>query len=69
MKEEGNYNSIQDFNNMLFIDMNEVGTFRDFYNKLRSLTHEPYSNAYIKDENGEVLYLKIVISTDRNQDK
>jgi len=59
MLEEGNYNSIQDFKDMLEIDLDRVGTFREFYNLLRSLTHEPYSNAFIIDDSGSKIKLKL----------
>lgn len=49
---EGNYNSIGDFRDLCEIDMEKVGTFREFYNLVRSLTHPPYSNAYFIDGNG-----------------
>ncbi|NAO20317.1 dTDP-4-amino-4,6-dideoxyglucose formyltransferase [Vibrio cholerae] len=62
MVHEGNYNSISDFNELCKIDMNKGGTFREFYNLLRSLQHEPYSNAYFFDDNGDKVYIEIKIT-------
>ena len=61
---EGNYNSIRDFKDMLQIDLDYTGTFREFYNLLRSLTHEPYSNAYIVDEDGKKIRIKVKLDVE-----
>ncbi|PMH39145.1 hypothetical protein BCU69_19165 [Vibrio cyclitrophicus] len=58
---EGNYNSIDDFKRLCQIDLNQIGTFKDFYNLLRSLQHEPYSNAFFIDEQGKKIFLKLDI--------
>lgn len=61
MSCEGNYNSIDDFKKLCQIDLNQTGTFKDFYNLLRSLQHEPYSNAFFIDEQGKKVFLKLDI--------
>jgi methionyl-tRNA formyltransferase len=45
----GNYNSLQDFKRLCNIDGKQVGTFREFYNLLRALSHGDYKNAHIGD--------------------
>jgi methionyl-tRNA formyltransferase len=61
MKSEGNYNSIQDFKSMCNIDLEREGTFLEFYNLMRSLSHGEYKNAYIFDEQGDKVFLSINI--------
>lgn len=61
MDNEGNYNSIQDFKNMNYIDLERKGTFLEFYNLLRSLTHGDYKNGYILSNNGEKLFISLNI--------
>jgi dTDP-4-amino-4,6-dideoxyglucose formyltransferase len=51
-----------DFHNICQIDLNEIGSFKKFYNLLRGLSHEPYNNAYIINEKGEKIYLKLQIN-------
>lgn len=58
---EGNYNSIDDFRKLCEINMDKYGTFREFYNLIRSLTHPPYSNAYFIDEKGRKIKFEIDI--------
>lgn len=61
MDNEGNYNSIQDFKDLCQIDMSKKGTFKEFYDLIRSLTHDPYSNAFFYDKNGDKVYISINI--------
>lgn len=65
MPNEGNYNSINDFRDMLEIDLDRVGSFREFFNLLRSLTHEPYMNAYFYDNEGEKYFIGIDIRKEK----
>lgn len=65
MSSVGNYNGIKDFNEICHIDMNKQGTFRDFYNLLRSLTHDPYNNAYFYDCNGNKVFMSLNIEVEK----
>jgi dTDP-4-amino-4,6-dideoxyglucose formyltransferase len=65
MKSEGNYNSIQDFRDICNIDLDRKGTFLEFYNLMRSLTHGKYKNAYIIDEQGDKVFLSINIEQNK----
>jgi methionyl-tRNA formyltransferase len=58
-KEEGNINYIKDFQDLCKLDLNKKGTFKEFINQLRALTHGRYNNAYFFDENGNKIYIKI----------
>lgn len=59
--QEGNINLKKDFDDLCEINLEEIDTFKNHINKLRSLTHGDYSNAYFKDENGNKIYLKLHI--------
>lgn len=61
-ESKGNFYSKKDFNNLCEIDLNQNGTYRDFYNHLRALTHGNYLNAYfIEEKTKEKIYIKIEI--------
>jgi len=59
--EKGNYNSKQDFINLCEIDMQEEGTFEQFYNRLRALSYSGYKNAWFRDEKGIKIYMNLNI--------
>lgn len=61
---EWSYFGKKDFNNLCNIDLNEVGTFRDFYNKLRALSHSPFNNGFIIDDKWQKYYLDLKITKD-----
>jgi methionyl-tRNA formyltransferase len=62
-ESKGNMYKKKDFNELCMIDLNEVGTFKYFYDKLRALTHGEYKNAYfIDEESGEKIYVSIDIN-------
>jgi dTDP-4-amino-4,6-dideoxyglucose formyltransferase len=61
---EGNINFKKDFDTLKHIDLNEVGSFGDFINRLRALTHKHYNNAYFMDENGRKIFVKIALAPD-----
>lgn len=61
-ESKGNFFSKADFNDLCEIDMKRVGTFQEFYDQLRALTHGDYKNAYfISKESGEKIYFSINI--------
>lgn len=59
----GNFFTKRDFEELCFIDLNQVGTFNDFYNRLRALSFDGYENAYFFDKNGNKIFIKLEIST------
>lgn len=61
-ENEGNIFYRKDFNELCKIDLNQTGTFEQFYNRLRALTHAHYKNAYFIDkETGKKIFLKLEI--------
>lgn len=60
---EGNVNLRSDYVKLCTIDMERVGTFREFYDLLRALTHRPHWNAFF-EENGRRIYLRIETKPD-----
>jgi len=58
-ESEGNINSKQDFNKLCELDLNENLSMRKVIDRLRSLTHGDYKNAYFFDKNGNKIYVKI----------
>ena len=58
----GNFYSKSDFERICAIDLDRAGTFRDFYDLMRALSHGDYRNAYFIDEaSGEKIYLKLEV--------
>jgi len=62
----GNYNGIADFKALCPIDREETGTFGEFIDRLRALSHPPYRNAFFYDEDGKRVYLTLQL--DREDD-
>lgn len=56
--EEGNYNGKADFAALCEIDPDEVGTFREFVDRLRALSHPPFSNAWMMMD-GRKVHLRL----------
>lgn len=48
--EGGNYNSKEDFKRLCKLDLSTPGTFQDFYNIMRALSHGDYKNAQVNDK-------------------
>lgn len=59
--EEGNINLKRDFDNLCELDLNERLTMREAIDRLRSLTHGDYKNAYFFDSKGNKVYVKIIL--------
>jgi dTDP-4-amino-4,6-dideoxyglucose formyltransferase len=56
---EGNLNLIKNFRDLCPLDLGMRGTFKEFYDKLRALSHDPYWNAYFIDENGQKIFVRL----------
>lgn len=56
---KGNLNKKVDFDRLKEFNLDEVGSFYAFYNRLRAFTHDDYKNAYIIDEEGRKIFMKI----------
>jgi methionyl-tRNA formyltransferase len=61
VKNAGNLNSKNDFKNLCRINMQEQGTFEQFYNTLRALSYTGYNNAWFIDKDGNKVYLNLKI--------
>ena len=59
---EGVYHSRKDFLNLCQLDVEKVMPLKQAINLLRSLTHGAYPNAYFIDENGDKVFVKILLS-------
>ncbi|MEM1114288.1 MAG: dTDP-4-amino-4,6-dideoxyglucose formyltransferase [Pseudomonadota bacterium] len=61
-KSEGNLNLKRDFDELKQLDLDEEGTFRDFLNRLRALTHDEFKNAYFVDESsGRRVFVRVLL--------
>ena len=58
-ESEGNLNLIKDFRALCPLDLGARGTFKEFYDKLRALSHSPYWNAYFVDSEGKRVFLRL----------
>ncbi|MEH6470971.1 MAG: dTDP-4-amino-4,6-dideoxyglucose formyltransferase [Halopseudomonas sp.] len=61
VKNNGNYNSINDFNELCCLDLNSTGTMREHIDIMRALTHADFRNAYFVDEFGDKVYLRLFL--------
>jgi len=57
--EEGNLNFKKDFDRLKCLDLSEYGTFGEFINRLRALTHGDFQNAYFVDASGTKVFVRI----------
>lgn len=64
-ENEGNYNSIQDFNKICQLDLNHTGSLREHIDILRALTHGDIKNAYYLDEKNKKIYIKVEFLIDK----
>jgi dTDP-4-amino-4,6-dideoxyglucose formyltransferase len=55
----GNLNLKKDFLKLCEIDLDEKVTFKQAIDKLRSLSHKPYRNAFFYNENKKKIYINI----------
>ena len=61
-EEIGNINYKKDYLNFCKIDLNNVGTFKEHIDKLRSLSHGEYKNAYYITDDNEKVFINIKLS-------
>ncbi len=58
-QEEGNLNYKKDFDRLKHIDLSQQGTFGEFIDRLRALTHDDFRNAYFIDRSGTKVFVRI----------
>jgi methionyl-tRNA formyltransferase len=66
-KGEGNINYKEDFERLKHIDLNQVGTFGEFIDRLRALTHGDFRNAYFIDSSGVKVFVRISLELEGSQ--
>lgn len=64
--EEGNLNYKKDFDNLKKIDLEQQGTFGEFINRLRALTHDNFRNAYFVDDSGTKVFVRITLEPENS---
>lgn len=58
----------KDFTELCKIDFEKVGTFKEFYNYLRAMSHNDFKNSFFIDENSnKKVYLKLLIDVLDNE--
>jgi methionyl-tRNA formyltransferase len=58
---EGNYNSINDFEKLKEINLDESFVGKEWIDRLRALTHGSFQNAYFYDEDGSQIFVKLIL--------
>jgi len=66
--QDGNLNTRKDYDALKKIDLDRVGKFGDFLMLLRSLSHGAYKNAYFIDEQGQRVYVKVILEKDTSEE-
>ena len=64
--EEGNLNHKKDFDKLKQIDLGQQGTFGEFINRLRALTHDNFKNAYFIDDSGTKVFVRISLEPENS---
>lgn len=64
---EGNLNLKQDFEELRELKLGEDGTFREFLNRLRALTHGEFRNAYFLDNSGNKVFVRVTLEPENTQ--
>jgi dTDP-4-amino-4,6-dideoxyglucose formyltransferase len=62
--EEGNLNYKRDFERLKHINLSQQGTFGEFINRLRALTHDDFRNAYFIDDSGTKVFVRVSLDPD-----
>lgn len=65
LDQEGNYNSIKDFDALLELDLTSKATLVEHIDLLRSLTHGDFNNGYFIDRSGKKVYVKIQLDVEK----
>ena len=59
--QEGGVNLRRDFDALRQFDPDERGSFREFYDRLRALSHGTHRNAFLVGKNGERIFFRLEI--------
>lgn len=63
---EGNLNLKRDFDQLRELNMDQEGTFRDFLDHLRALTHDEFRNAFYIDDSGEKVFVRVILEPEHS---
>ena len=63
---EGNINLKRDFDQLRELDMDREGTFRNFLDHLRALTHDEFRNAFYIDDSGEKVFVRVILEPEHS---
>jgi len=69
LHNEGNLNYKKDFNKLKQINLKQKGTFGEFINRLRALTHGTFKNAYFVDDSGVKVFVRIILEPETSNSK
>lgn len=61
--QDGNYNSIRDFNSLCHLNLDAIGSLKQHIDLLRALTHGDFKNAFYLDA-GRKIYVRIELTPD-----
>ncbi|PJE22318.1 MAG: hypothetical protein CK431_17205 [Mycobacterium sp.] len=61
MATEGNLHLKKDFERLRQLDLDEQGSFGQFLNRLRALTHDEFRNAWYVDSSGRKVFVRVVL--------
>jgi methionyl-tRNA formyltransferase len=61
MATEGNLNVKKDFERLRRLDLDEHGSFGQFLNRLRALTHGEFRNAWFVDSTGRKVFVRVLL--------
>ncbi|MGZ9897677.1 dTDP-4-amino-4,6-dideoxyglucose formyltransferase [Shewanella gaetbuli] len=56
---EGNYNGISDFNQLVELNLSQVGSLSEHIDLLRALSHGDFKNAYFFDREGNKVFVRL----------
>lgn len=69
-EEEGELFLRKDFNDLLHIDLEEKGTFKNFIDRLRALNHGDFKNSYFIDpDTGKKIFINLKLTVDDTKDQ
>jgi len=63
--EEGSLNQRNDFEKILKIDLSQTGTFAEFLNLLRALSHGEHKNAYFLDPQNNKVFVRVFLEKEQ----
>lgn len=66
LKDNGNYNGIKDFSELSSLNLSATATLGEHIDLLRALTHGDFNNAYFIDDQGNKVFVRIILEKDNS---